>query len=152
MENSELLKAFFLKVIDDLKTDAAAKGQKIPLSSFRFEADAYSGQLWGADYFKYLITGRGPGKFPPPDAMLKFVQANPDILQRAKAVYKFITEKQLAFLIGRKIAREGTAIWSGKKQGIDFIGVLDKQRTALVETIAKNELIKIQTAVRAAIK
>ncbi len=151
MENSTLITQFLLKVVADLKTDAASKGQKIPVSSFRTEADNSRGLLFGADYFKYLVYGRGPGRQPPPDAMTQFVEANPDMLERAKQTYKYITSKQLGFLIGRKIAREGTEIFKGTKQGVDFNGVVDKNMEDLLKKIAMNEVVKIQTSLRVAI-
>lgn len=59
-----------------------------------------------ADYFRYVENGRGAGKFPPPDKILQWIQAKP-VIPRPMANGKLPTEKQLAFLIGRKIAREG---------------------------------------------
>lgn len=148
--NTDALTQFFLRTIDGWVQDAASKNQKIPVSSFRFEADEVSGRLYGADYFKYLVTGRGPGKFPPPDKMTEWVEANPDVLARAKQVFKYLTAQQLGYLIGRKIAREGTDIFQGKKPGIDMLGVMDKNMVLLLEELAKNEAIKIGTDLKAA--
>lgn len=145
---SDTLKEFFLRVQKGLVSDAQSKNQKIPVSSFRFEADDKGGLFFGADYFKYLVTGRGPGKFPPPIKMTEWVEANPDVLTRAQLVYKNITAKQLGYLIGRKIARFGTNIFQGKKPGIDFNGVVDENMTWLLDQIAKNEVINIATALR----
>lgn len=149
MENTDSLKEFLVKTIDGLQADAASKGQKIP--SVRYEADEISGALISADYFKYLIYGRGPGKFPPPDNMTDWVSNNPDVLDRAKQVYKSITAQQLGFLIGRKIAREGTDIFTGKKKGIDLLGVMDKNMPELLKQLAKNEAVKIATELQSAV-
>ncbi len=152
MSNTDSLKDFFLRFTEDLIKEAASKNQKIPVSSFRFEVDDISGEFYAADYLKYLVTGRGPGKFPPPDKMTDWVNANPDMLERARQVYKYLTAQQLGFLIGRKIAREGTDIFSGKKEGIDLLGVLDKNMPELLEQLARNEVVKIATDLKSAVK
>lgn len=63
------------------------------------------------DYWKYIENGRGKGKFPPVDKILEWIKIKPVKPQKKNG--KLPTEKQLAYLIGRKIAREG---WKGGKQ------------------------------------
>lgn len=75
-------------------------------------------------YFKFLVWGRPPGKQPPPKSMLQFVRDNPNILANARRIFKKISEQSLAYLIGRKIGKQGTDIWEGKKPGIDLHGVV----------------------------
>ena len=58
------------------------------------------------DYWKYVEYDTKP-HFPPPDAILKWIQIKP-VIPRPDANGRIPTQKQLAFLIGRKIAREGT--------------------------------------------
>ena len=58
------------------------------------------------DYWKYVEDGRGPGGFPPPEKILQWIRMKP-ILPQPLANGKLPTEKQLAYLIGRKIANEG---------------------------------------------
>lgn len=58
------------------------------------------------DYYKYVENGRKAGKFPPVDAIKKWITIKP-VIPRGKNG-KVPTENQLAYLIGRKIAREGT--------------------------------------------
>lgn len=151
-ERSDILKDFFLRVIDGLIKDAKDKDQKIPVKSLRFEADNRKGELYAAHYLKYLVTGRGPGKFPPPDKMTDWLNANPDILERARQTYKYITAQQLGFLIGRKIANEGTDIYQGKKPSIDLLGVIDAQMPELKRQLAMNEIKKIATDLQQAVK
>lgn len=143
----DILHQFFARVIDGLKADAADKQQKIPASSLRAETDDTGGQLYAADYFKYLIHGRGPGKQPPPDKMLAWVSQNPETYSWTDA-----EKSSLAYVIGRKIAREGTEIWAGRRHGIDLLGVMEKQIPSLLSALAKNEVINVQTALRSAIK
>ena len=58
------------------------------------------------DYWKYVEEDTRP-HFPPPDAILRWIEIKP-IIPRPFANGKIPTQKQLAFLIGRKIARYGT--------------------------------------------
>lgn len=58
------------------------------------------------DYWKYVENGTKP-HFPPPDKILTWIQIKP-IIPRPDALGRTPTENQLAYLIGRKIAREGT--------------------------------------------
>jgi len=153
MENKDALSQFFDRVIKGLADDAATKGQKFPVSSMeKKDVTNEGGQLLGADYIKYLIFGRAPGGFPPPDKMLDYVEKNPEIFERAKQVFKYLTQKGLAYLIGRKLAREGSDIYQGKKQGIDFLGVMEKNFPELLKQISKNEAIKIVTNLQSAIR
>lgn len=71
-------------------------------------ATSYAVDLSLADYWLYVEFGRRPGKFPPPDKILEWVRVKP-VLPRPMENGKLPTEQQLAFLIGRKIAREGIA-------------------------------------------
>ncbi len=147
----EIISKYFDTVIEGLKADAADKGQKIP-TSFRKDVDASGGRLYAPDYFKYLIYGRGPGKFPPPSSMLEHVKNNPEILQDAKRIWKYITEKGLAYIIGRKISIQGTDIYTGKKQGIDLVGVMEASMPDLLKGIAANEVINIGTVLKSSMK
>lgn len=147
MENSQILQQFLNRVVEDLKKDAESKSQAIPVKSFRTETDSTSGKLYAADYFKYLITGRGPGKQPPPDKILAWVSRNPETQS-----WTDMEKKSLAYVIGRKIAREGTEIWAGRRHGIDLVGVLEKQMPSLLAEIGKNEVLNIETALRNTIK
>lgn len=151
-ETIDALKEYFLRFEEDLINEAAAKGQKIPVSSFRFEVDAKGGRFFSAHYMKYIIAGRGPGGFPPVDKMREWVEGNPDVLANARRVWESITVNQLAYLIGRKIARQGTDVFLGRKPGIDLIAVVDKHMPELKEALGKAEIKSIATSLKSAIK
>lgn len=68
-------------------------------------ASAYEVKLTLNDYWKYVEEGTKP-HWPPPKAILKWVQIKPVIPQPYNG--RIPSEKSLAFLISRKIAREGT--------------------------------------------
>ena len=65
--------------------------------------------LYLNDYWIYVENGRKPGKFPPINKMLNIarrVVPKPYRLPSGKSVLP--NEKQLAYLIGRKISKDGT--------------------------------------------
>ena len=67
---------------------------------------AYEVVLRLNDYWKYVENGTRP-HWPPPSAILRWVQIKP-VLPRPFANGKIPKPQQLAFLIARKISREGT--------------------------------------------
>ena len=58
------------------------------------------------DYWKYIEDGRKPGKFPPVGAIMRWIEVKP-VIPRPNDFGKIPTPKQLAYLIGRKIERDG---------------------------------------------
>lgn len=67
---------------------------------------SYEVSLSLLDYWKYLENGRKAGKFPPINKILDWIRVKPVIPRPYNG--KLPTEEQLAFLISRKIALEGT--------------------------------------------
>ena len=59
------------------------------------------------EYWKYIEYGRKAGKYPPPDAIKKWISVKP-VLPRPLKNGKLPTANQLAYLIGRKISKTGT--------------------------------------------
>lgn len=57
-------------------------------------------------YWRYVEYGRRPGRFPPRDAILKWIDDKP-IQPYPDSRGRIPTKDQLAYLIGRKIAFEG---------------------------------------------
>jgi len=126
--------------LNNIVKDLAGQNEKVPVSKFRVEATQIEGNLHAPDWFQYMIYGRGPGKQPPPDRMLAWVQSNPQLFSVD------ISEKSMAFLIGRKIGREGTDIFQGKRKGVDLLGPMEKNMPELLKGIAETETLKIQTS------
>ena len=58
------------------------------------------------DYWKYIENGTKP-HFPPIDAIKKWISVKP-VLPRPLKNGKLPTTNQLAYLVGRKIAKKGT--------------------------------------------
>jgi hypothetical protein len=150
MLTSEIISHYLNAVTEGIKQDASSKNQKIPVSSFREEVSEIGGKLYVADYFKYIIQGRGPGKFPPPEKMLEHVQKNPDMLQEARKIFKYITEKGLAYLIGRKIATHGTDVFMGKKPAIDLEAAIEAPMEDFLKMLAYYEALNVFNKIKQA--
>lgn len=152
MLTHDIIQKFLDQVIANIKADAASKGQKIPANSFRTEVTNDGGVLYAANYFKYLVSGRPPGKQPPPEKMLEWVEQNPHIFEYFKTIYENITHKGLAYIVGRKIGREGTAIYRGDKPGIDFMNSIESSLPTLFSDIASNEAVAFLSGIKSTIK
>lgn len=97
--------------VDDIKSKPATKYGAVNASgklanSVRFEADETGLRLYALGYAYYVENGRGAGKAPPRAAIEQWITD--------KGLVSDISTKSLAYLIQRKIAREGT---EAKKQG-----------------------------------
>ena len=86
------------------------------------------------DYWQYAEYGRRPGKFPPPDEILKWIQFKRIVPSSHSG--KIPTTSQLVYLISRKIALKGTQGKHLLQETIDstYNNLVDR----LVEVIADN--------------
>jgi hypothetical protein len=103
---SETLEKYGQNVVEDYKAALKAKGYRIA-DTVSVRVDAFGGVytvvLSLADYWKYIEGGRKPGgKMPPEAPILKWIRD-----KGIKPKDNKIKEKQLAFLIRRKIGRDG---------------------------------------------
>lgn len=73
-----------------------------------------SGSIWAQHYTEQLVDGRRPGKFPPISAIEQWI-----IDKGIKPIDEKISTSSLAFLIARKISREGTEYF--KQGGTDLV-------------------------------
>lgn len=162
MERIEAIEGYLNRVADGIKQDAESKGQKFPVSSIRVEITPESGDLYAADYAKYLIYGRPPGKQPPLENIVKWVESQGFLTKQTKIQAQFQREgrsvdrsteyEQIAFLIARKIGRDGSDIWQGKKEGIDLLTAMDNAKPQFLKDLQKGEIIEITTTLKEAIR
>lgn len=101
---------------------------------------AFECSLSLAPYWKYVESGRRPGKFPPIDNILEWVKAKPQLARPNRLDRKELTPKQLAFLVARKIATKGIQPGNQLEEAIDIVYARWKDRidaaiTADIETI-----------------
>lgn len=93
-----------------------------------------------ADYYKWVELGRKPGKFPPIAKIQQWIKDKPIIPREIGG--RLPTEKQLSYLISRKIANEGIEPGNQLKSTIDELNsiYIDKLITALKEDFGVYEL------------
>lgn len=92
------------------KMKQAGYDQQGELMNFTWVTE-YSGTMFALyfnlpDYWEFAENGRKPGKFPPPDAILKWIQFKRLVPKAYNG--KVPTTNQLVYLISRKIAEKGT--------------------------------------------
>lgn len=80
-------------------------------ASVRYEVNARGLKVFAADYIYNVEYGRAPGKFPPREAILSWIEN--------KRLSFDIPINSLAFLIGRKIAQKGTVAF--QQGGTDLV-------------------------------
>jgi hypothetical protein len=114
----DLIKKLLNDIKSDLTQDQVAKGLTASGASASSLEVTKDGELLGAESFYYQIYGRAPGRFPPIQNILDWIEAK-------RIDTGDISKKSLAFLIARKIAREGTRIYRGEAPGLDFEKITD---------------------------
>lgn len=92
-------------LIRDNKKASGDLINSIKALNIEFNTTKYTGSISLKNYWKYVEYGRKPGKFPPPKKILNWVKVKKILPKPIKGIKP--TEKQLAFLISRKIARDG---------------------------------------------
>ena len=102
------------QAVEDLYRDKLEKGNKVASGElidklryiYHHKDNKWEISLYLKDYWYYVEHGRNPGKFPPVDKILEWIEIKP-ILPYPDKNGKLPTPNQLAYLIGRKIANEG---------------------------------------------
>lgn len=131
---------------EDIKSDLSSKGiddTREASNSIRTETTENKTEKHiiskGSEHLYYLDQGRGPGKFPPVDKIEAWVANKPVDID--------------PFLVGRKIAREGTTIYRDRSKGI----MLDEKRREVLRILKQEApkwakadiLIKLSTSNKA---
>ncbi len=130
----EAIAIYLQRVSQAIKTDQENKdlvASGDSLNSHIITINKNNNTLEAASYYPFIVEGRGPGKQPPPGVILdwlqeKNIQPNDDI-----------SLKSLAYLIGRKMGREGNAIHRGEKEGIDILEIATKSEGVLYRQVGK---------------
>lgn len=124
--------------VDDIKNKPATKYGPANASgklanSVRLEVDEKGLRLYAEGYAYFVENGRKPGKTPPRAAIEKWITD--------KGLVSDISTKSLAYLIQRKIAREGTEAY--KQGGTKLLGDIITQD--LINSIKSDIFLLMQT-------
>jgi len=102
----------YAKYLEILRVKLVAKYDEMGLRASGKYADELEGEtapnkliMWGANHIEFMEKGRSPGRFPPINVIEDWIEVKkglPAIFREKK--------KQFAFLIARKIAREGIQV------------------------------------------
>jgi len=102
-----------------IKNDLAQKNinnKGIASDSLAVTIDGKSVKSKGIFYLEFLNTGRGPGKFPPVDAMKDYVETKP--VSMTDSMGKEMSTNTKAYLVGKGIAERGTKVYRTQSLGI----------------------------------
>lgn len=118
MKSGKHLIATLLEGIrQDTIADLRAKNMSQGDLGLKTKADEDSGELSGNHYWYYLVNGRRPGKQPPIDSILGWLEK--------KGITADIPMRSLAFLIARKIGRMGTDIFLGRRPALALPEIIE---------------------------
>jgi len=133
MNRKQAIEQFLNKVRDAYIQDQRQKGIRASgrsAEALRIDPAFDYGRLYGSSYMQFQASGRRPGKFPPLEAIIEWM--------RHKGIRPTdITEKSLAFLIARKIARAGTDIYQGKRPALNVEDKILEYRKELAANLLK---------------
>jgi hypothetical protein len=144
--SSAVLSKEFEALKADLIAAYDAKGMRASgkfADSLEVRVDGLKAQLWGESYAQQLETGRQAGKFPPIDAIKQWI-VDKGIANRIEGQ---ISISSLAFLIARKIAREG---WKREQfGGVELISeVITEQRIQkIIDEVGAEQALKYTTEI-----
>ena len=124
---NDILTQFGQRIVDELVNDiqnkqvtkyGAVNASGNLAKSIRYEVKDGQLLVYANDYIYYLVYGRQPGKFPPREAIIQWIKDKP--------IQSDLPINSLAFLIQRKISRQGTLIY--EQGGSDLLsGVINQQ-------------------------
>lgn len=106
-------------------------------NSLRIEYGDDFVQSIGIFYLEFLDTGRAPGKFPPKEPIERWVKSK---LGKSESDSDF---DGIVFVIQRKIAQLGTAIFINNSKGIELDKKIVTLRESLNEAISKSVKLQI---------
>lgn len=130
---TEAVAHFLQRISDAYVRDQDRKGIRASgrsAASLRSVTEPGGGKLFGKGYIHFQKVGRRPGRFPPLDAILNWIEDKGIKPQD-------ISVKSLAYLIARKIARSGTDIFQRKRPGLNVEDEILEARKELVAEIAR---------------
>lgn len=105
-----------------IRNDRIASGDLLNNIEYEITRDDFTVTIYVKmrDYWYYVENGRKAGKWPPIQNILDWIKIKP-VLPRPNAEGKLPTPQQLAFLIARKIGKEGTEGTQDLRKATDTI-------------------------------
>ncbi len=156
MEDKLIIEGALYNISKGVKDNAASINQRFPVNSMAVEASNSGGQLTAAPHAKYLLKGNGsaPGKMRPVEPILDWIiQNNIPVSPRENKDGTFgkVSKESFAWGIAVNQMKYGSAIFQGKKPGVDLNSVLEKEIPLFLAALAKNKAATIASAMRSAL-
>lgn len=121
--------------------NASGRSRKLFTFDIQTTPDAIIGILYGPEHVIHLERGRGPGKFPPPQSILEWMDFK-GIIPRDG-----MSKKSLAYLIGRSIAEKGTRMSQKKHRSGILSEILEADRiTDFFDQVYEANRLKVRVA------
>ena len=138
---------------DQIKENIKSSGQQATgktASSFMVVMNDSGGKIEANRFYKVLETGRKPGKMPPPSALYDWLQVRfPSVFMTSKG-----NEVQsLAYIIARKIGKEGSALFrAGGRKDIYSNVLTDSEIEKLTVEIGDNVFTDVYNNINVIVK
>lgn len=129
-----------LLIRDDKKASGNLISSIKPIE-IEFSNNKMSGSISLASYWKYVEYGRKAGKFPPINKILKWIEIKPVIPRPNNGIKP--TNKQLAFLISRKIARDEIKPGNQLEEALNLSWAKNKDNISYAISADLQEMINI---------
>lgn len=144
--SSQILSREFEKLKEDIIKAYDQKGMRASgkfAESLEVKVSELNGQLWGENYAEQLEAGRNTGKFPPIDAIKQWIEDK----GIASKIEGKISISSLAFLIARKISRQG---WDRKDYGgVNLISdiITAERMQKIIDEVGASQTIKFKSEI-----
>jgi len=142
IDTQKILTATGVKLVRDIQDEFDAKGLNFTneaRNSLSFSATDKKLQIDGLMRIIVLNAGRKPGTFPPVEPIREWV--------RGKLNVEASEVNSVAFMIGRKIANQGTDILTDKAKGLELELLVDKVITQMHNEFSQQMNIAIGTEI-----
>ena len=106
-EYAEKAKELYKRKLTDKELNASYKLLNSVETTVKRGDDTFTVSINLEDYWIFVENGRKPGRFPPVSKILDWIRIKP-VIPYSDSRGRLPTEEQLAFLISRKIAEQGT--------------------------------------------
>ncbi len=143
----EILKREFDLIIVDLKRKHVELGMKASgkwVEGLENTSKGNVGRVIGEPYTEQLVNGRRGGRFPPIEAIKQWI-IDKGIVNNIKGS---ISVSSLAFLIARKIAREGTKYY--QQGGTDLVSavITDERIQNIINMVGAQEALNLSNKIQ----
>jgi len=141
--NSQILSSIGKDLISEIDSTFSSKdinNTNQASDSLKEESNETNLKIKGVGYIRFLDIGRKPGKFAPVEVIQDWV--------RSKLGIADIKEnKQVAFLINRKLALKGNSIYIDKSTGLELEKIKDLGVEKIKQELGKNLIVEIKSEI-----